>query len=379
MVWVGTWASAQYYGDDTGDGGKRSAMQVSATLPGATLRQIIRTSTGGEQLRLTFSNEYGDTDLTVLAVQIAKATVPAKSDIDVSTDTPVTFNGGSTSVVIPAGEFVTSDPVEFMVSALERIAVSAYFGDMPERVSSHIAARANSFIQEGNVVSEETLSGSTNTHWFVLCNVDILLPEGSMSVVAFGDSITDGFGVRDEQYTRWVDVLMNNLQDNPETRHLSVINMGIGTNSLLQQRNPAAGINRFERDVLEQPGVGYFIFLIGVNDLNSGRNADAMIITFDEMIKAAQERGIKVFGGTIIPHGASDDTRRQRINDWLRQQYEEGNMHGLADFDELMRDPENPASMKKEYDNDGLHPSVAGYAAMGEYVYGLILEDLAGN
>jgi lysophospholipase L1-like esterase len=372
-IWVGTWASAQYYGDDTGDGGKLSALNVSKTLPGATLRQIIRTSTGGEQLRLTFSNEYGTTDLTITATHIAKATEPAKSGIDVSTDTVVTFNGGETSIVIPAGEFINSDPIDFPVSALERIAISTYFGEMPELVSSHIAARANSFVQEGNVVSEAVMTGTSNTHWFVLCNVDILSSEESRSIVAFGDSITDGFGVRDEQYTRWVDILMNNFQENPATKHLSVINMGIGTNSLLNQRNPAAGVYRFERDVLNQPGVGYVILLIGVNDLNAGRNSSAMIMTFDSLITQAREQGIKVLAGTIMPHNASNDHNRQTINNWMREQYAEGNIHGLIDFDELMKDPDNPSAMKAEYNQDGLHPSIAGYAAMGEYAYSVIL------
>ncbi|MCL1823059.1 MAG: GDSL-type esterase/lipase family protein [Oscillospiraceae bacterium] len=373
-IWVGTWASAQYYGDNSGDGGKKSALNISKNLPDSTLRQIIRTSSGGEQLRLTFSNEYGETPMTIQAVHIAKATVPAKSDIDVSTDTPVTFDNGSAGVTIPAGQKVFSDPVDFPVDALERIAVSVYFGEMPETVSCHVAARANSFIEEGNVISNESLNGSTNTHWFVLCNVDILSPAESKSIVALGDSITDGYGTKDEEYLRWVDILMNNLQANEATKHLSVINMGIGTNTLLNQQNPTAVIDRFKRDVLEQPEVGYLVFLIGVNDLGGSASAESMINAYDEIIKAAQENGIKVYGGTITPTGKQDD-KREAVNDWLRLQYREGNMHGLADFDELLKNPDNPNTMLPEYDNDGLHPSIAGYAAMGEYVYALIAED----
>ena len=374
-VWVGTWASGQYYGDNTGDGGRSSALSVSKTLPDATLRQMIRTSTGGPQLRLTFSNEYGETPMTIHAAHIARATVPAGSDIDVSTDTAVTFHGGSASVTIPAGEKMTSDPIDFPVSALERIAVSAYFGDMPETVSCHVAARANSFIQPGDAVSDETLDGAaSNTHWFVLCNADILSPPDHQSIVVLGDSITDGYGVTNEEYTRWVDVLMDRLQENPATRHLSVINMGIGTNCLLDQKNPLAGIDRFPRDVLEQPGVGYMIFLIGAND---GEFGSRLTDAYAQMIREAQAQGILVYGCAILPNGYVSYGRYQ-VNDWLRQQYEEGGLDGFIDFDELMKDPDNPDCMLPEYDNDGIHPSAAGYAAMGEYVYSRIAADLAG-
>ena len=375
-IWVGTWACAQYYGDATGDGGKMSALNVSATLPDATLRQIIRISAGGEQLRFTFSNEYGETPLTIQAARIAKATVPASSDIDTATDTPLTFNGGETSVVIPAGERVVSDPADFPADALQRIAVSTYFGEMPETVSCHVAARGNSFIQPGDAVSDATLSGDKNTHWFVLSCAEILAAPESVSVVALGDSITDGYGVADEKYTRWTDVFAEKLQENPETRHISVLNMGIGTNTLLNQSNPAAAIDRFERDVLQQPGVGYFVFLIGTNDLGRG-NAEGMIEAYGKMIDDAAAQGIKVFAGTVIPKHSSGDTTRQTVNDWLRQQYTDGKLYGLADFDELLRDPENPALMQKELNNDGTHPSIAGYAAMGEYMYSLIEADIA--
>ncbi|MDR1668374.1 MAG: GDSL-type esterase/lipase family protein [Oscillospiraceae bacterium] len=377
--WVGTWGCAQYYGDATGDGGKMSALTVSATLPEATLRQIIRISAGGGQLRFTFSNEYGEGPLVIRAAHIAKATVPASSDIDVATDTPLTFNGGSAEVSIPAGERAVSDPVEFPAGALERIAVTTYFGEMPATVSCHVAARGNSFIQPGvNAVSEAALSGTKNTHWFVLSGAEVLSAPEQMSVVALGDSITDGYGVTDEKYTRWTDVFAEKLQENPDTQHISVINMGIGTNTLLNQANPLAAVDRFERDVLEQPGVGYFVFLIGTNDLG-GKKAEDMIASYDTMIQEAAAAGIKVFAGTVIPKSMSNDTVRQTVNEWLRQQYADGNVYGLADFDELLRDPENPNTMLKEYNNDNTHPSIAGYAAMGEYMYTLIEADIAAN
>ncbi len=381
--WVGTWASAQYYGD-TGstDSGTRDAGTVALTLPNSTLRQMIRTSVAGNQLRLTFSNEYGATPMTLNSVSIAKANGRNNtSNVDVSTNTPVTFNGGNAGVTILPGQFVTSDVIDFPVAALQRIAVSTYFGDMPTRVSAHIAARGNSYLQfNTNSILNATISGTTKTNWFSLCSIDVLAPAENKSIVALGDSITDGYGVSNESYTRWVDVLMNNLQGNPDTSHLSVINMGIGTNALLSGTNPLAARSRFERDVLNQPGVGYVVFLIGVNDLpGEEQTAADMILAFDEMFKAAAAKGIKVYGGTISPRGstAAQDANRLTVNNWMRQQYAEGNIDGLADFDELLRNPASQNVLLPSLAADSIHPNAAGYRAMGEYVYSLILRDLA--
>ncbi|WRS28503.1 sugar-binding protein [Oscillospiraceae bacterium MB08-C2-2] len=379
--WVGTWASAQYYGDPSGsDGGVSSAGTIALTLPNSTLRQMIRTSVGGDQLRFTFSNEYGATAMTINAASAAKANGSNNtSSIDVSTNTAITFNNGSASVVIQPGEFMTSDLIHFPVNALERIAVSTYFGETPTRISSHIGARANSYVEAGiNATSNATLSGSTNTHWFALCNVDVKAPEKNKSIVLFGDSITDGYGVTNERYTRWGDVLMNNLQGNPITSHLSVINMGIGTNALLGGTNPLAAKDRFARDVLNQPGVGYVVFLIGVNDLpGSSQTATNMIAAFDTMFKAAANKGIKVYGGTISPRGstAAQDANRQTVNAWIRQQYAEEKIYGLADFDTLLRNPDNQSALIPSYAADSIHPNATGYSLMGDYVYSLILDD----
>ena len=382
LTWVGTWASGQYYGDTAGaDSGVNSAGRVALTLPNATLRQLIRPALGGSELRLTFSNEYGATPMTINAASIAKANGENNtSNIDVSTNTAITFNGGSTSVVIQPGEFVTSDIIHFPVAALERVAVSTYFGEMPIRVSSHIAARGNSYIQpESNAILNETLTGTTNTHWFVLCNVDVLASSASKSIVTFGDSITDGYGVSNEQYTRWGDALMTDLQGNPATSHLSVINMGIGTNSLLNGTNPLSARGRFERDVLNQPGVGYVVFQMGVNDLpGNTQTAANMIAAYEGLFEAAAAKGIKVYAGTVSPRGSTvtQDANRQTVNNWMRQQYAEGKVYGLADFDLLLRNPDGQNNILPLYRNDSIHPNAVGYKAMGDYIYSLILEDL---
>ena len=387
--WVGAWSSSQYYGDPaSGNGGIRSAGEVARDqLPNATLRQLIRTAIAGETIRVTFSNEFGETPLTINAASIARASGnPGTSNIDTNTNTPITFDGGERRVVIPPGEFATSDNLDFSVDALERLAISTYFGTLPDRVTSHIAARANSFVQPGNNITAATISGTTNTHWFVLCNVDVIAPLESRSIVVLGDSITDGFGVTNEAYTRWVDILMNNLQDNDATRHLSVINMGIGGNGLLGSAfsNPPAARHLFPRDVLEQPGVGYVVFQIGVNNFafSPSVEADDMIAAYTELIKSAHANGIKVFAGTITPYDedrAAREEGRQAVNNWMRQQYADGRIYGLIDFDMILRDPYNHARLLPAFDRDGIHPTNPGYSLMGETMFELLYESITAD
>ncbi|MCL1877399.1 MAG: GDSL-type esterase/lipase family protein [Defluviitaleaceae bacterium] len=381
LHWVGAWSTAMYFGDvdhSWNQGIRDAGIVARDRLPDSTLRQLIRPAIGGDTVRLTFSNEYGETPLTINSVSIAIASGrPGTDIIDTATNTAITFDGNA-GAVIPAGEFITSDSVAFPIDALERVAVSIYFGEMPDLVTSHIAARANSFTEPGDLTLAETLDGRTNTNWFVLCNLDVLAPEHYRSIVVIGDSITDGFGISGEQYLRWVDILMNNLQEHESTQHLSVINMGIGGNGLVgnQNDNPSPVLYLFERDVLNQPGVGYVVIQIGVNNLAFGAIATAgpMINAYTELIEAAHAHDINVFLATITPYTPESGRRereqiRNTINDWMFDQYADGAVYGLLDFDMLLRDPGNPSRILPEYDRDGIHPNNAGYARMGELLF----------
>jgi lysophospholipase L1-like esterase len=85
--------------------------------------------------------------------------------------------------------------------------------------------------------------------------------------------------------------------------------------------------------------------------------------------------GLKIFLGTLLPYynagyfSPAGEAKRQAVNEWIRT----SNLHdGVIDFDEVMRDPNPPGpypSLLPAYDSgDNLHPSVAGYEAMGDAV-----------
>ena len=373
--WVGSWASAQLRAEGGG-------AIPAATLGDLTIRQNVRLSLGGARLRIRLSNAFGTTPLTVDAANLARATSPASARIEPGGQ-PLTF-GGRAGVTIAPGAEAASDPVALDVPALGRVAVSLYLRRAPAVQTSHAWSRAVGYHVRGNRVAAPDLPGARrDTHWFFLTGVDVEAPAPAAAIVAFGDSITDGFGVAYDSDRRWPDLLARRLQANAATRHLAVLNQGIGGNRVLLDGFGPSALSRFERDVLGQPGVRFLILFEGVNDIGTipratGQERRAfvarMIAAYERLIGRARARGIRVIGATILPFGGSEHDRpagahegdRRAINAWIRAP---GHFDALLDFDALLRDPANPARLRRVYDSgDGLHPSLAGYQAMADAV-----------
>ncbi len=375
--WVTTWGTAEEKCDITAEA------MPQMTLNGSTVRQIVRVTTGGNRLKLRLSNQYGGSDVNIVSLHLAKQVQADASTIDVSTDTVVTV-GGQESFVIPKGKVIETDPVNFSVNALDNVAVSAYFGQTPtNNITGHRGARATTYQVSGNKVSERTLTSyKTTTSWFFLADISMWSPQGSKAVVCFGDSITDGYGTdasylgrKPDSYTRWVDYFAKRLQANEGTKHISVINEGIGSNSILGSYPTDAGKDRFQRDLLEHDGVGYCIILFGVNDLNKLQNTskyDQLLPEYQKMVQLCHDNGIKVYGAPILPFGTSSyyseasEQVRTMINEWMRSS--DSQMDGIIDFESAVADPANPKNILEEYTHsDGLHP-YDGYEAMANAI-----------
>jgi lysophospholipase L1-like esterase len=376
--WVGTWASSQQIPED------RNALP-NADLEDATLRQIVRTTIGGDRIRIRLSNVFGTEPLRIRSIHVARSADPATSRIDPATDRTVTF-GGLEAITIPAGADYVSDPVALAVPAMSHLAISFHLPAAPARQTSHPGSRATIWFVHGDHAGALDLPGAGSiVHWYQLAGVDVVAPTSAAAIVTLGDSITDGSGVQPDTDRRWPDHLARRLQADPRTRHLAVLNHGIGGNRMLLDGLGPNALARFERDVLAQPGVRYLILLEGVNDLGTlTRDApatpeahralvDGIIGAYRQMVERARARGIKAIGATILPYGrseyyhpdATNEADRQAINAWIRAP---GNFDALVDFDALMRDPANPSRIRADLDADGLHPSLAGYEAMAAAV-----------
>jgi lysophospholipase L1-like esterase len=377
--WVGSWAASQQIPEP------RNAL-APEDLTDTTLRQVVRISGGGSRIRLRLSNAFGTAPLRFEAVGIARSLGAGSPAIDPESRRTVTFDGVP-FVEIPAGALYVSDPIDLAVRPRESLAISFHIRKAPERQTGHPGSRTTTYIAKGNQVGATDLAGAkTMERWYHIAGVDVLADDRAAAIAVLGDSITDGNGSTTNRNDRWPDVLAERLQASPEHRHLSVLNHGIGGNRLLLDELGPNALARLERDVLAQPGVRYLIVLEGVNDLGTlTRDAPAtpearselvrrMIGAYRQIVTRSRSHGIKAIGATILPYGASDyyhpdanaEADRQAINAWIRTP---GNFDAVIDFDALMRDPARPSRMRKGYDKgDGLHPSAAGYRAMGEAV-----------
>ena len=371
--WVGAWASAQLAPD-----AKNSL--APEDYPNATLRQIIRVSIGGEELRIKLSNLFRTQPLTLDAARLAVSTAPATARIDPATDRAVTFSG-SPRVTIPAGGEIWSDPIKLKVAPLAHLAISLHYPAAPSVQTGHPGSRATSYVLTGDHTSAEDLPGAkTADRWFQIASVDVGSEKAS-AIVAFGESITDGYGVKPNTNLRWTDSLIERLKG----RGIAVLNLGIGGNRVLADGLGPSGLSRFDRDVLGQSGVSHLIILEGVNDLgvlNRDKLQDTqtnawmakdLISAYASMVAKARARGVKAIGATILPYSGSAyyhppaeaEAARQTVNAWIRTP---GNFDAVIDWDAALRDPARPSHLLQAYDNDGLHPNMAGYKAMADAI-----------
>lgn len=366
-MWVGTWGSAQL----TATG---NVAPPNPGLSGNTYRQAVRVSIGGNLLRIKFSNEYGTTPLEINSAYIARLMEYGSSKIDPKTNTPVTFEGGKKKITIPAGKTVTSDAISFEFESLDYIAVSTLFGKVPNMITSHTASRSTNCLVAGNHVTEEEFKNyQTATSWYFLSDIDVYTTPEHYSIVCFGDSLTDGYGVKTNVIQRWSDILAERLQEDPDKQHISVINKGIGGNSIYGGNGPAA-YQRFYRDVVETAGIKYVIILIGTNDIGFtySDNSNAIISKYKDMIEVAHKNGIKVYGGTITPfegnsyYSVLHEQIRVKVNQWILS--EASGFDGVIDFASALADPTKPSRMQTRFANDYLHPNSVGYAFMADII-----------
>jgi lysophospholipase L1-like esterase len=354
--------------------------QVVYGAADTTLREIVHITLGGPTLRVVFTNEFGTAPLTVGAANVGVST--GGSGIDLAKSAGLTF-GGRIMVVIPPGALVVSDPVALKVAPQTDLAISLFLPAQPiPAVSAHGSADQTSYTAPGNVVGADTLQTPTEIFsWPFVKAVDVKVSADSAAVVALGDSITDGAFATNNANARWPDELARRLLANKPTANLSVLNLGIGGNRVLNDVTGPSALARFDRDVLAQAGVKYLIILESINDIGHATDpvrpngivtADDLIVGLTQLAERAHMHGIKVFGATLTPDGKSkydqpgEEPMRQAINKWIRTTSE---LDGFVDFDKATLDPAAPTQFLPAFDHgDHLHPNDAGYKAMGDAI-----------
>ncbi|WP_342317099.1 SGNH/GDSL hydrolase family protein [Lysobacter sp. FW306-1B-D06B] len=375
-TWIPTWTTSPQPRWD-GD------FALPTNLPFQFWNQTARVSLGGKRVRVLLSNEYGTAPLVIGAAHVAKAGKDAT--IVAGSDRALTF-GGKSSVTIPAGAPMLSDPVELDVAPLTEVSISLHLPEPTAPATFHWDARQTAYVGAGDQTAAVKFKHDTTLTTRVFVSAVLTEPTpGARTVVAIGDSITDGNMATMDANTRWPDALAQRLAP----RNVAVANAGISGARLLRDRMGLNALARFDRDVLAQPGVSSVIVLLGINDIGWHgtplgpdepiASADELIAGYRQLIARAHAHGVRIVGGTLTPfEGALQDTPmrgyfsldkervRQAVNAWIR---DSGEFDAVVDFDAITRDPANPRRFLPAYDSgDHLHPGDAGYRAMAQAI-----------
>jgi lysophospholipase L1-like esterase len=374
--WVGTWSASPHEPDLHIPG------LANTGFNNQTLRQIVHTSAGGQEVRVRLST-FGANGLTIGAAHIAlhgseAVTVPGS-------DRTLTF-GGSPTITIPPGALVVSDPVALDVPALGDLAVSIFVPGVTGPATWHFESRQTSYLSPAGDFTASAVMPvvATPVAWFWLAGVEVTASKQTGAVVAFGDSITDGSQSTLDTNNRWTDDLARRLATQPGNSKMGVLNQGIAGGRMLHDSVGPNGLSRFDRDVLSQTGVTHVIVQMGNNDiftLNPSEEVtvDQIIQGHQQLIERAHAKGLKIYGCTLTPvegflvpgtpfpvFSAAGEIKRQAVNAWIRTS---GLYDAVFDFDQVLRDPNSPSRISALYDSgDHGHPTDAGYNALAAII-----------
>jgi lysophospholipase L1-like esterase len=366
--WVGAWGTAP--------------STTGAAYADQTVRLVVNVHRGGARLRLRVSNRFGAAPLEVDRVTVARRLSGPR--LVAGSLRAVRF-GGRRGLTVPRGAEALSDPVRLRFSAFSDLAVSFYLRGPSGPSTVHpVANEPASYTAAGDHTADGEGFGPPTQAWPYLTGIDVRAARRVGTLVAFGDSITDGFqsprarppGVTN---TRWPDFLARRLA--ARRSPLSVVNTGISGNRLrLDGFAPIYGpsaLTRLDDDVLSVPGARTAIVLEGINDIGQPPPATPgqVIDGLRRVIARLRRAGLRVLAGTLTPSGgdaeptygsAEANDRRIAVNRWIRSS---GLPDGVIDFDAAVRDPTQPGRLRPAYDSgDHLHPNARGYRRMAAAV-----------
>ena len=349
-----------------------------------TIREIVHTSIGGNQVRVRIANTFGSAPLVIGAAHVAVSS--SSSSIVPGTDRVLTF-GGRTSVTIPTGAPALSDPVDLHVQPVSDIAVSLYL-PTPTKGETTTFFQGTSFVSSpGNFAGSVSLPGATSlSEWPFVSGVSVVTSrQPGDAIVAITDSAT--------LVSQWPRALAERLN----ARHidnLGVVSTALAGNRLLFNSAGPTGpetqwgesvFTRFDRDVLGQAGVQVVIVWIGLNDLagagafypaSENPSVDDVIAGLRQLVGRAHEYGLSILGCTISPMGGNTslpgfdtpqhEAAREALNQWIRTS---GVFDGVVDADKVLRDPAQPKRLLLAYDSgDHLHPNTDGGRAVANSI-----------
>jgi lysophospholipase L1-like esterase len=376
--WVAAWAGVP---SDAANGG----------FEAQTVRQVLVPHLSGTRVRLRLSNRFGAEPLSVDRVTLGRRADGAA--IVPGTLVAVTFDGRP-GVSIPPGGDVISDPVAIDVNAFQPLLVSLFFAAGTGPLTEHFYGRQTPYVASGDRAGEQTADGFDalqTTSSYVVSGLDVEAPGSVGAVVAFGDSLSDGYEAGPSPGTvstapigadaAYPDALQRRLLTTAKAPTLAVVNAGITGNRILQDglipEHGVSALGRIAADALLQPGATTVIVLLGANDIGTGADAAHIVAGLSDLVARVRAAGLRIVLGTLTPaagarpasygDGQAEQTRAA-VNAWIRSGAA-GDDVVIVDFDAALRDPTSPGRLTGAYDSgDGLHPNDAGYQAMAQAV-----------
>jgi GDSL-like lipase/acylhydrolase family protein len=387
--WVATWTTSPV---NTWKGSKAAALVnfafpfTGTAVPQAqnqTLRMILKPDLWGDTMRVRLSNTWGSQAVTFGKVAIG---LQSFSGATVAGTNRVLTFGGTTSVTVPAGAEVWSDPAQLgwapgqdgedgsISPVLEgrNLAISMYIPGSSGPMTYHGTALQESFLAAPNSGdhaeddSDAAFPYETSS-WFFVDAIDVMAPADTRVLVGAGSSSVDGSITTPDQNDRFLNWMSRRLHA-AYGRHISVVNEGIGGDTAAIPNQPGETRpllqvlpERFNRDILGVSGVSDVIFYAGTNDFGDGIPPAQSIASLQTMVATLHARGINAIGATLISNvgqaGTTEATYQAHdtINDFIRAH---GNFDSVSDFFTVTADPSNTDS----FGNPILYPQYATHS-----------------
>lgn len=356
--WVSTWGQSH-----------TDIKHISPSYKDRTMRLAVTNCIRGGRVRLRVSNLVGKKPYRILEAALQNGSGPRKA---------VLFSGKAEQTVKP-GQELYSDEISMQAEPGDLLVVSMAFQGAV--LSGNSIVECVQCSRNGNFVGASQFRTVPRNRSACYHNLSAAIPalssievltedEDAGALVCFGDSIT--------QQSTWTRPLMEVALKKVPGK-LSVVNKGINGNRLLSGPMMSAvamfgraGMERFERDVLEEAGCRSVIIEMGTNDIGMARNpkkpdwitAQKLEKVMEEMVEKCHAKDIRVYGSTLLPRGGSTgylkeaEAERRAFNDWVR---ESTLFDDVLDFDALLRDSSDPEILCFAYDSgDHLHPHFPG-------------------
>ena len=308
-----------------------------------TFRMKLPVARAGKRLRVIF--RAGDGPMTLLHASVGKV---GDAGAIAGAPVPLTF-GGRPGIAGEARALLASDPVSLEVGFDEELFIT--FAASGSIAQAAIDAFPGSLAAPGDqALSAALTDAAPYQHATGVATVEVEAAPSPV-FVAVGDSITEGYSSGSDDYRNgWTHVLEAELG-------LPVANAGVSGQGL----NDA--LAHLDAEVLSLENVSGCLVLISTNDLWD-MDAATIEAKYAQLISRLQPF-CRVWAGTLLPKERNDaPATRHAVNDWLRNQ---ATVAGVIDFEAALEaSPGDPDHFAPGLDEDGIHPTAAGYAVMAK-------------